>query len=125
MEESQEVAKVVVCKDCDYSTSRSNDFKKHLLTSKHLNRIKAKRLEENIAESQTLFTCTVCDKQFRARNTLWYHQQKCKPATTTSTPTFTNDHFIVALLQQNAQLIQQNGEFLSVIKSLATKDASL
>jgi hypothetical protein len=40
MESCQEVAKKFYCKDCDYITSKTSSWKKHLLTSKHQNTIK-------------------------------------------------------------------------------------
>jgi hypothetical protein len=117
---SQKDAKVARCKHCDYTTCRVNDFKKHLLTSKHQNRTLMNNLEQKVAESRTEFTCKVCQKMFKARNSLWYHQQKCKSpptdASTVSAPTCDKE-LIVMLIKQNAQLMEQNTGLMEIVKN--------
>jgi hypothetical protein len=35
-------------------------------------------LEQNVAKNLPCFICKYCNKNYNARNSLWYHQQKCK-----------------------------------------------
>jgi hypothetical protein len=57
------------CVPCDYTTSRSSSLHKHNLTIKHIHRanIKPKSLQ-----------CKICNKIYICRNSLWYHEKKCK-----------------------------------------------
>jgi hypothetical protein len=57
------------CVPCDYTTSRSSSLDKHNLTIKHIHRanIKPKSLQ-----------CKICNKIYICRNSLWYHEKKCK-----------------------------------------------
>jgi hypothetical protein len=69
--------KVFECKNCDYLTSNLKDYKRHLLTDKHLNRIKLNDLEQKIPKNPKEYICSICKKSYKARNSLWYHEQKC------------------------------------------------
>ena len=60
------------CKLCDYSTSNSKDFKKHLLTRKHT---LATKSTEKIPKNATYF-CD-CGKKYKDRTGLWRHKKKC------------------------------------------------
>ena len=62
-----------VCSLCDIETSNKRDYNKHLLTAKHANRTKLNHLESH------RFSCKHCSKKYKARNSLWYHEKKCKP----------------------------------------------
>jgi hypothetical protein len=64
------------CKICDYETSRHSQYVRHLSTSKHELRIKMNALEQvNINKEK--FKCKFCNKIYKARNSLWYHEKKC------------------------------------------------
>lgn len=121
MEMSKQLAKVACCPQCDYTTSRINDYNKHLLTSKHLNRTKLNNL---VAESRTEYSCKVCEKVFKARNSLWYHQQKCKapvhvpvPEDQVTSTLACDKDLIVMLIKQNAQLMEQNTGLMEIVKN--------
>jgi hypothetical protein len=60
-----------MCKVCDYQTYRKSSMNKHLLTSKHIDKISVnvKQIDE--------FLCKTCSKVYKKRNSLWYHEQKC------------------------------------------------
>jgi hypothetical protein len=74
---SPKVAKSRVCEICDYKCSKQSDMNKHLTTAKHLNRTKRHNLEHPFNEkSPNEFACA-CGKKYSARNSLWYHKQKC------------------------------------------------
>ena len=61
-----------ICEPCDIKTNNKKDYTKHCLTSKHLNRTKIEQIIPKF-----LFSCKRCNKGYKARNSLWYHEQKC------------------------------------------------
>lgn len=61
-----------ICKLCDYYTSSSKDYKKHLLTLKHQIATKS---TEKIPKNAELF-CE-CGKKYKDRSGLWRHKKKC------------------------------------------------
>ena len=62
------------CVICDYNTGNKKDFNKHKLTAKHIHRTNRTYLSQHL--SPTVFRCD-CGKEYKARNSLWYHKQKC------------------------------------------------
>ena len=60
------------CKECDFITNNKNGYKRHLCTNKHQNCL------NKIIKDPTIVTCRYCKKTYNARNSLWYHEQKCK-----------------------------------------------
>ena len=60
------------CKECDYNGSCLANFKKHLLTQKHQNITNRTHLLGKLS------ACKKCGKEYTARNSLWYHEAKCK-----------------------------------------------
>ena len=65
-----------ICNNCDFNTSKQNEWNRHILTRKHVDRT-------NLEQSGTKFSfkisysCKKCDKIYNARNSLWYHEKKC------------------------------------------------
>jgi hypothetical protein len=105
------------CQICDFKCSKKGDWTRHISTRKHLN-----RTNENIIHAKNIipFTCTNCNKCYKARNSLWYHQQKCQ---TTAQPIITdssnNDfvfdkEFVMSILKHNSELQTQ---MMEVIKN--------
>ena len=72
MEKSQKILPKFYCIFCDYYTCYSKDYNKHILTRKHQNRTILNEKSQKIP----LFVCG-CGKSYTARNSLWYHKQKC------------------------------------------------
>ena len=68
--------KSLVCKDCDYITSKKSNFDKHLSSSKHCSRtiLNAKRKK---ATKSSQYECKFCKKEYSARNSCWYHEKQC------------------------------------------------
>ena len=56
------------CELCDYSTSRSSNWKKHISTNKHLKK----------SLKQKTRICEDCGQIFYSRTTLWRHKKKCQ-----------------------------------------------
>jgi len=103
------------CELCDYNTSRKSSFNKHNLSAKHLNRTNSKNLEQKICEPNT-YICKNCDKVYKARNSLWYHEQKCKPLDNEILPSADADLKILVIdLIKSNQILQQ--QMLEVCKN--------
>jgi hypothetical protein len=103
------------CETCDYNTSRKSSFNKHNLSAKHLNRTNSKNLEQKICEPNT-YSCKNCNKVYKARNSLWYHEQKCKPLDNEILPSADADLKILVIdLIKSNQILQQ--QMLEVCKN--------
>jgi hypothetical protein len=73
-------AKDYKCDKCEFICSKKSDWDRHINTRKHNNRIKLNILEQKkgVQENNRVYNCKVCNKEYNARNSLWYHEQKCK-----------------------------------------------
>ena len=62
------------CEYCDYSTSRKNNWVKHLETNKH-----KENVCHNVSKSSTTdkFECENCKRTYKSRSTLYRHKKKC------------------------------------------------
>ena len=111
MENSRKIAEKFICEFCDYKCLKKSDYNKHILTDKHKNRTNSKLADQKIAASKQ-FICKKCNKIYTARNSLWYHEQKCKlniPSHCYDTPSNKlddKDDVIVMLLKQNSELME-------------------
>jgi hypothetical protein len=76
MENPQIIPPNYVCEKCNYVTSSKKDFNKHMSTSKHINRTFLNNLSQK--NPSNLFCCKYCSKEYKVRNSLWYHEKKCK-----------------------------------------------
>jgi hypothetical protein len=74
---SPKIAEKLYCEYCDYTCNKKSDYNKHLLTAKHQNRTNLNILEQNVSEKSQTLICDKCNKSYKARNSLWYHKQKC------------------------------------------------
>jgi hypothetical protein len=119
-----------MCEVCDYSTSKKSSYDKHLLTVKHINRIKMNNLEQE-KEQKDYFICNTCNKIYKARNSLWYHERKCKPTGEEVHQINQNDssisgasisdashNTIQLLINENKELINENKEFKNENKEI-------
>ena len=64
------------CHFCNFKCCKKSDWERHIITQKHLHRTKCINLEQN-AENAKKFFCKFCQKSYKARNSLWYHENKC------------------------------------------------
>ena len=126
---SPKVANNFICELCDYKCSKTSDLLKHELTAKHKNRTNRTEKSPKISE---LFKCE-CGKVYKARNSLWYHKQKCNINLNTNTTdiapvTPPQDPQIVSimetLIKENEEfkklLIEQNSQIMEVAKNSQT-----
>jgi hypothetical protein len=76
-QKSQKVAQFYQCNLCDYNTSRSSDYDKHLLTRKHQK--VAKCLPNVYQKSQKVAThwCNECGNEYTCKQSLYVHKKKC------------------------------------------------
>ena len=75
MDFTPENAEKYVCEICDFKCCKNSDKDRHLLTRKHQNRTILNHLEPKSANLQ--FNCKYCQKSYKVRNSLWYHENKC------------------------------------------------
>ena len=59
-----------ICEDCNYNTIYKRDYKRHILTAKHLKRI------NDYKKTINLYSCD-CGKTYKYRQGLWKHKRKC------------------------------------------------
>ncbi len=99
---NQKVAEQNYCKYCDYTSCKSNDFAKHLLTRKH-------QLSANLIhvrqKSHSHHLCSKCNVNFKSKSGLWYHKSKC---------TKTHD---VTSEQKNETYGQDTGNTVSIMNN--------
>ena len=125
------------CEACHFKCSKQSNYNKHILTPKHINRTNPHFLEQKNAEqTATHYTCKKCSKKYKARNSLWYHEQTCTTITHTPTEKDTplpvddqmqtsiilelvkqNQEFKNLLIQQSNQMIEQNKTMIEVAKN--------
>ena len=97
-----------VCENCDYTTCRQSQYNRHILTSKHINRTKLNIL---VPKSSKQFICNTCNKIYKARSSLWYHEQKCLKKEDTEIVhndknNDKNNDLIEYLIKENAEMKQ-------------------
>jgi hypothetical protein len=116
MENLQQSPNWFECVYCDYKCYKKSEWTKHSLTTKHKNRTLSNNLEQKISVVKHL-SCKYCNKQYNARNSLWYHENKCcKDITLTNNNDSNlvnqllkqNDDFKQLILEQNKLFIGQN-----------------
>ena len=125
----QKSPKKFCCNNCHYSTCNSKDYTKHLNTAKHQTNVELNTLEQKVpSKYDSLFNCN-CGKTYTARNSLWYHKQKCTQLTTTPTEKVTplsvddpmQTNLILELVKQNQEfkqlLIEQNKTIIELAKN--------
>jgi len=106
MEKSPKIPQEYSCVFCNYVTCKFKDYNKHLLTNKHIHRTKLNDLEQKKPINPKEYKCNKCNKFYKARNSLWYHQQKCFPEPIQKITELDKDELIITLLKQNAELMK-------------------
>jgi hypothetical protein len=118
------------CESCEFTSFKTSEYIRHNMTAKHINRTNMNNLEQkNTEQSANQYTCKKCSKNYKARNSLWYHEQKCIVNTTTETekdkqqPIDDNMqmNIILELVKQNKEfkqlLIEQNKTIIELAKN--------
>ena len=98
-----------ICENCDYVTSKKSSYDKHTATLKHLNRINIEQKSCPLG-----FVCKKCNKMYKARNSLWYHEQKCNVIPEPPVP---NETILEIFIKENTdfkniilELMKNNGD---------------
>ena len=87
------------CKNCDFVCSKYSNYKSHLLTAKH--KIRTNSNKKN-AEN---YVCNKCQKSYKARSGLWYHEKKCKFVThLIDDSNMSDNQIIMTLLKENNEI---------------------
>jgi hypothetical protein len=124
------------CEICDFGCSKQSNYNKHILTAKHINRTNPHFLEQkNAMNIPAHYTCKKCSKKYKARNSLWYHEQQCGLSTTSIEQAKSlqvddkmqmniilelvkqNQDFKDLLIQQSNQMMEQNKTMIEVAKN--------
>jgi len=112
-------AKVFECKPCYFKCSKKSDWNRHLFTAKHLNNI---NLEQFSAKKGDTFSCVFCSKEYKFRNSLWYHNKKCKEPTVAEVFANNNTQQITELM---LKMIEQNQDLTHKIVELTKNSISV
>jgi hypothetical protein len=122
--------KCFICHDCNYITSRKNDYEKHLHTIKHISNTKQSKYDLKSDKSEQSLQMTIQDKKYEClcgkiyvdNSGLWRHKKKCvsnkkdeilsipkivEPIIQDKIPeNFDKEMLIIQLLKQNQELQQ-------------------
>ena len=104
-------AEIFRCEICNFECSKKSNYKSHIMTRKHQNRT---ILNENKQEKATKqFSCVKCNKKYTARNSLWYHQQKCQETNSDNNleNKLCDKDLVIMVMKQQQELMKQNTEF--------------
>ena len=119
MDKSQNVPPTYHCEVCNLDTSSLKDYNKHLRTRKHQNRT---GLTTFVPKIPAQFICSTCNKCYKARNSLWYHQQKCyQPIKDASNNYIVDKDLVMLLIKENSELknmmMTTQNQMMEVIKT--------
>ena len=113
-----ENAEKFMCETCDFKCNKHSNYTNHLLTAKHKKRTNLNILEQKNAGPK--YVCKYCEKVYKARNSLWYHENRCDKKTCNNTildPTeiLDDDNKLISLIldvvKSNSELQKQNQDF--------------
>ena len=128
MEKLPENAIFFDCHTCDFKCSKQSNYDKHLLTLTHQNRTKLNNLEQKMPKNaESLFICKKCNKEYTARNSLWYHEKKCNiviEAYNDNTSENKGENKGENKDELINYLIKENQEFKNLILEIVKKDNS-
>ena len=73
MKKTPKNAEKYKCTECNFICIKKSEYNRHILTAKHKNRTNR---TEKTPKNAEIFNCE-CGKIYKARNSLWYHKQRC------------------------------------------------
>jgi len=106
-----------ICTPCDFKCCKKRDYDRHILTRKHEKSGKCDIFvtdgNKKSAKSpeSAIFSCKNCNKEYKSRNGLWFHQKKC------TNPNDESSEEVNANLSKDdiKELLKQNQEFKELI----------
>ena len=100
------------CELCNLMTYSFKDYNKHMSTRKHQIRTLSTK---NVLQIPEKFICNTCNKCYKARNSLWYHQQKCTlPIKDASNNYIIDKDLVMLLIKENSELKNVMMEFIQI-----------
>ena len=99
-------------------TSKKSSYDKHIATLKHKNRTELNFLEPKSCSLE--FVCKKCNKSYKARNSLWYHLQKCN-GNEMSEPITTNETMFEMIIKDNSDFKNLMLEMMKTNEELQNK----
>jgi hypothetical protein len=116
-----------LCKNCDYKTCKKNEWERHILTRKHLDRTNLEHFRTG-KNSKLNFSCKKCNKIYKARNSLWYHEKICKIDNKTDNKTEENEIISInppedepSLKEMFIKVVEHNQEMMKLLKETIPK----
>lgn len=73
MAKSPKIPNIFRCEICDYTTLNKKDITKHFSTNKHVLRTRS----NEVVPKNSPHLCAGCNKEYKAKSSLWYHMKKC------------------------------------------------
>jgi len=110
---SEKLANKFSCTLCDYGCRKESDYKKHLLTGKHLKRVNGNKIEIIVNEKIAIeYKCKNCNKIYNTCSGLWKHNKNCKESPPVNEPPSESEvkmltNLVVELVKSNADLQKQ------------------
>ena len=105
MKKNAENADSFFCKECDFRCCKMSNWTTHTLTRKHQNRT---LLNEKMPNNATAsYACKKCNKSYKARNSLWYHESKCKDNQCLLSDNIELRNFIIEQSKLTAELVNK------------------
>lgn len=89
------------CEFCDYTTSKSSSWKKHILTKKH----------ESNKKKQNVKNCPFCKESFFSRTTLWRHKKKCEKNIYAAEESQLSEHGFTKICEKKGEKNVKKGDF--------------
>jgi hypothetical protein len=105
---AKKVDKNYCCELCDYTTCKLTDFKKHIMTIKHISNNSATFSNKNV--EKIAFECENCNKVYKDRTGLWRHKKSCIVKSIINNNTLknneetTNTNLLMQLIKENVEL---------------------
>jgi hypothetical protein len=99
-----------ICTLCDALCSTKFVLKMHQMTAEHRKNVK---IQSKNTPAAAKHKCSICEKEYKTSNSLWYHNKKCVPKiiepliTNGATIVPQNCDLIAELLKQNNELQKQ------------------
>jgi len=101
---------IFICNLCNYKTDKKFNYDKHILTRKHLKSVNVNEFVKK--NSEKIYECETCNKNYKDLSGLWRHKKKCKPLEDVKQITDSSNNTLIL------ELIKQNQEFQKQILEL-------
>jgi hypothetical protein len=102
------------CSTCEFYTSNKKDWERHINTEKHINNIVLINSNKTSHQYIKEHKCK-CGNVYKHGSSLSLHKKTCVVKNAEAEAEVTDKQLILLLLKQNAQLIEQNAEFVKNI----------